>query len=161
MENTTTTAVVTRTPAEKIIKNHVLVSMGFGALPIPFVDIAAITGTQISMISKLAKQHNVPFSKKAASSSLMALVGGLSSQTLATGTLGSSIKAIPFVGAIVGAVTYPAIAGATTYAVGQLFERHFAEGGNLFDFKPTAKKQEMAEELKKGEEEVAAIQKNK
>ncbi len=145
--------------ADKIIKNHLLLSMGFGAIPIPFVDIAAITGTQISMISKLAGIHDVQFSNELGKSVLGSLLGAVGSNTLATGTLGSIVKFIPGVGSIIGAVTYPVIAGATTYAVGKVFQRHFETGGTLLDFKASDMKHFFHEELEKGKHVVATVKK--
>src|SRR5688572_29246781 len=78
-----------------IIKRHVLIAMGVGAVPIPLVDVAAVTGVQLSMISKLAKLHGVQFSDDLGKSLLAALVGGVGSKALVTSFLGSAIKAIP------------------------------------------------------------------
>lgn len=140
-----------------IIKRHVLISMGVGAVPIPLVDVAAVTGVQLSMISKLAKLHGVQFSDDLGKSLLAALVGGVGSKALVTGFLGSAIKAIPVVGSAIGAVTFPAIAGATTYAVGKVFDKHFAEGGTMLDFRPADVKDYFSEELDKGKEVVGNI----
>lgn len=142
---------------ESIIKNHVLIAMGFGAVPIPLVDMAGITATQISMISKLAAEYKVQFSNELGRSVLVSLLGGVGAQSLATGTLGSFVKAIPVVGSIVGAVTYSAIGGSTTYAVGKVFARHFEMGGNLLNFKASDAKSYFKEELDKGKDVVKKV----
>ena len=144
---------------ERIIKNHMYVSMGFGAIPLPMVDMAGITGTQLSMISKLAAHYDVPFSNDLGKSVLTSLLGAVGSQSLATGTLGSAIKLIPGVGSILGAITYPAIAGATTYAVGNVFARHFSDGGTLADFKANDMKTYFKDELEKGKSVVKTVKK--
>lgn len=140
-----------------VIKKHVLISMGVGAVPIPIVDVAAVTGVQLSMISKLAKVHGVQFAEDLGKSLLASLVGGLGSKALVTSFLGSAIKAIPVVGSAIGAVTFPAFAGATTYAVGKVFDKHFAQGGTMLDFKPADVKEYFSEELDKGKEVVNNI----
>jgi uncharacterized protein (DUF697 family) len=140
-----------------VIKKHVLISMGVGAVPIPFVDVAAVTGVQLSMISKLAKVHGVQFAEDLGKSLLAALVGGLGSKALVTSFLGSAIKAIPVVGSAIGAVTFPAFAGATTYAVGKVFDKHFEQGGTMLDFKPADVKDYFSEELDKGKKVVSNI----
>jgi uncharacterized protein (DUF697 family) len=140
-----------------VIKRHVLISMGVGAVPIPLVDVAAVTGVQLSMISKLAKVHGVQFAEDLGKSLLASLVGGLGSKALVTGFIGSAIKAIPVIGSAVGAITYPAFAGATTYAVGKVFDKHFAQGGTMLDFKPGDVKEYFSEELDKGKEVVSNI----
>lgn len=140
-----------------VIKKHVLIAMGVGAVPIPLVDVAAVTGVQLSMISKLAKLHGVQFSDDLGKSLLAALVGGVGSKALVTSFLGSAIKAIPVIGSAIGVVTFPAFAGATTYAVGKVFDRHFAEGGTMLDFRPADVKDYFSEELDKGKEVVGSI----
>lgn len=148
---------VETTAPERVIKKHVLVAMGIGAIPIPLVDIAAVTGTQISMISKLASHYEVTFSNDLGKSVLTSLLAAVGGQSMATGTLGSAIKAIPLVGSVLGAVTYPAIAGATTYAVGNVFAKHFAEGGTLLDFRPSRMKEYFSEEFAKGKDVVKNV----
>lgn len=150
-------ATTEKADARAIIKKHVLISMGVGAVPIPMVDVAAVTGVQLSMISKLAKVHGVQFAEDLGKSLLASLVGGVGSKALVTGFIGSAIKAIPVVGSAIGAVTFPAFAGATTYAVGKVFDRHFAEGGTMLDFKPAAVKDYFSDELDKGKEVVTNI----
>jgi uncharacterized protein (DUF697 family) len=145
--------------AKEIIKKHVLISMGIGAVPIPLVDIAALTATQLSMISKLAAHYNVQFSDDLGKSLLAALVGGVGSKALVMGSIGSMIKFIPVVGSVIGAVTFPAFAGATTYAVGQVFDKHFSEGGTMLDFKPANVKNYFSEELDKGKEFAGKVKK--
>jgi len=158
-QSVTTTEVGLSHKADKIIKNHVLIAMGFGAVPIPLVDIAGITATQVSMISKLSGLYDVQFSNELGKSLVGSLIGSVGGQTLATGTFGSLIKAIPGIGSIIGAVTYPAIAGTTTYAVGKVFERHFETGGTLLDFKVSDAKHFFHEELEKGKHVVDSIKK--
>lgn len=160
MENQNTTAETGLSKPERIIKNHVIISMGIGAIPIPLVDMAAITGTQLSMISKLANYYEVKFSTELGKSVLTSLLAAVGSQTLATGTLGSAVKAIPVVGPVLGAVTYPAIAGATTYAVGNVFAKHFSEGGTLLDFKPAHMRDYFKEEFDKGKDTVNDIKRS-
>ncbi|OMP79236.1 YcjF family protein [[Flexibacter] sp. ATCC 35208] len=151
--------VITGKTAKEIIKKHVLISMGVGAVPIPFVDVAAITATQLSMISKLAAHHNVQFSNDLGKSIIVSLVGGAGSKALVMASIGSFIKFIPVVGTAVGAVTFPAIAGATTYAIGQVFDKHFAGGGTMLDLKASDMKTYFAEELDKGKEFAGKVKK--
>lgn len=43
--------------ANDIVKDYALWSAGFGLVPLPLVDIAAITATQVRMVSKLNKHY--------------------------------------------------------------------------------------------------------
>ncbi|MCB0572184.1 MAG: DUF697 domain-containing protein, partial [Phaeodactylibacter sp.] len=43
--------------AQEIVKNHVLISMGAGLVPIPILDIAAVTAVQLDMVKNLAQLY--------------------------------------------------------------------------------------------------------
>jgi len=117
-----------------IIKSHMLWAMGAGLVPVPWVDMAAILGVQVSMLSALSKNYKMAFSDSQAKNIIGSLVSGVLPGQLASGFLGGVVKMIP----IVGIVTVPAFAGATTYALGKVFEQHYASGGTFLDFDPEA-----------------------
>ncbi len=104
-----------------------------GLIPLPGVDPAAISGVQLKMVHSLSKLYGLPFSRDAAKSVIGALVGGGGAVVLSA-PMGSMIKAVPVVGQIAGTLTQPALAAATTYALGKVFIQHFETGGNLLDF---------------------------
>lgn len=51
------------------------------------------------------------------------------------------IRFVPFAGQIFGLAIMPAVAAATTSALGHVFLRHFESGGQLFDLDLAAAKQ--------------------
>jgi uncharacterized protein (DUF697 family) len=102
-------------------------------IPLPGADLAAISGVQLKMVHSLSKLYGLPFSRDAAKSVIGALVGGGGAVVLSA-PMGSMIKAVPVVGQIAGALTQPALAAATTYALGKVFIQHFETGGNLLNF---------------------------
>ena len=53
----------------------------------------------------------------------------------------------------------PAAAGASTYAVGQVFIQHFESGGTFLDFDPDKVKAYFAEQVEKGKLVVADLRK--
>lgn len=116
-----------------IIKVYTGWSAGAALLPVPLVDLAAVTTVQIKMVADLAKIYDVPFSRNAVKTIIVSLLGSVLPATLARG-LSSFIKAIPGVGSVLGAITGPAFTTASTYAVGKVFVKHFEMGGNLLDF---------------------------
>jgi len=120
--------------ANDIINSHMLWAMGAGLVPVPWVDMAAILGVQVSMLSALSKKYGMAFSDSQAKNIIGTLVGGVLPGQLASGFLGGVVKMIP----IVGIVTVPAFAGASTYALGKVFEQHYASGGTFLDFDPEA-----------------------
>ena len=142
--------------ANETIKKHVLWSMGAGLVPLPLIDVAAVTAVQIDMIRDLCKLYEVEFSESVTKSILASLAGS----TLAK--IGASmLKAIPGVGTILGGVSMSVMSGATTYAVGQVFTSHLETSGDLAKFDINTAKQAFEREFEKGKEFVANMQKKK
>ncbi len=133
----------------KVIRNHILASMGVGLVPIPMLDLVGITGVQLNMLRKLSKIYEVPFSEHKVKNILASLIGGGGSIPIA-GALASLVKLVPLVGHTIGALSLPISAGAVTYAVGKVFLQHFASGGTFLTFDPDKVRDYYAEMLKKG-----------
>ncbi|MCI5123350.1 MAG: DUF697 domain-containing protein [Candidatus Electrothrix sp. AR5] len=119
--------------SDSIIKKHIIFSMGVGVIPVPLLDMVAITGVQLNMLRKLAEIYEVPFNDHKVKSTLSSLVGGGVTVPVAR-TLLSLTKMIPVAGQVIGFVTMPITAGATTFAVGKVFNQHFASGGTFLTF---------------------------
>ncbi len=149
--------VQTENPNSQIVRNHVLMSMGVGAIPIPILDIAGITAINLGMIKKISKNHEDQFNKQIATNVISSLLAGMGAKSAATGAFGSLIKFIPVVGTLAGTVTYPAIAGATTYALGQVFIRHYEAGGTLLTLNTDSVKGFFNEQYEKGKTRVKDI----
>jgi len=135
-----------------IIRRYVMWSMAAGLVPVPLADVAAVTGTQLKMIAELAKHHNKPFDAERGKSVIGALLGTLGGMSIARGLLGSLIKSVPVVGTVGGIAIVPAMSGAVTYALGKVFDAHFASGGTLLSFDVAVMKEEFARQIKAGEE---------
>jgi len=119
-----------------IVKKYMAWSAGAGAIPMPVIDLAAITGVQLKMLKKLSNHYGVAFHAHLGKSALAALVGGYGAGTLAFGTAGTMLKSIPGIGSLLGIAALPGFASATTYAVGRVFIQHFASGGTFLSFDP-------------------------
>lgn len=126
-----------RHEASSIIKTYMGWSAGAAFLPLPYVDLAAVTAIQVKMVADLAAIYEVPFSRNAVKSIVAGLIGSTLPSALARGA-SSLIKAIPGVGTFLGAVTAPAFSTASTYAIGRVFVQHFEAGGNILNFDPEA-----------------------
>jgi uncharacterized protein (DUF697 family) len=110
---------------DRIIRGHVLWSMGAGFIPIPLFDIAAVTAIQMDALKKLADEEGVDYSTDGGKQFVTALTGGTFAR------LGASLlKGIPGVGSVVGGLSMSAMSAASTYAVCQVAISHFrSEGG--------------------------------
>jgi uncharacterized protein (DUF697 family) len=142
--------------SDRIVRNHMIASMGVGLVPVPMLDLVGITGVQLNMLRKLASVYEVPFLDHKVKNILASLIGGGSTLPIAA-TLFSLVKAIPIVGTSIGAVSMPVTAGATTYAVGKVFQQHFASGGTFLTFDPNKVKEYYARMFKKGKEVAGSV----
>ena len=132
---------------EKIIKNHMYGAIAVGLVPVPAVDLVALTGVQLNMLRKLSKYYDIPFSDEKGENMIAALAGS-SIPVVSVGPLMSFAKTIPVVGQTVGALSMSAVAGASTYAIGKVFVQHFASGGTFLNFDPEQVKEHYAKILR-------------
>ncbi|MBK9013065.1 MAG: DUF697 domain-containing protein [Saprospiraceae bacterium] len=132
--------------AETIVRNHVLFSMGAGAIPVPVADVLAVSASQLDMIRQLCKVYDMDFSETQGK----AIVSSLTASTLGRIGAASLAKLIPVVGTIVGSVANAIMAGASTYALGQVFKTHFDTGGTILDFDAARLKKLYKEQFEKG-----------
>lgn len=142
--------------AEKIIKEHVLWALGAGVVPIPLIDVAAVTLVQLDMLKQLCRLYGKNYSDSEGKVLLSALTGG----TLAR--LGASaLKALPGIGTLIGGVSMTIMSGASTYAVGRVAIMHFISGGALFDLDLNSAKKVYEEEFEKGKTYASNLEKEK
>ncbi len=140
--------------AQGIVKSHVIYSLGAGFVPIPLLDIAAVSVVQLDMLKQLAKLYGKSFQESSGKSWISAITGS----TLAR--MGASlVKTIPVVGSLLGGVTMSALSGASTYAIGQVFIWHFSTGGDFVDFNFDKAKEIYEQELEKGKAMARDIEK--
>ena len=136
----------------KLVKRYMLWTLGAGAIPIPFVDFAAVTGVQIKMLKDLSEHYDIPFNENAGKSITASLLGGISASTLKAGMLGSFLKAIPVAGSILGAASMSLFSAAACYAIGKVFIQHFEAGGTFLDMDPEKVKEYFKEQFAEGKE---------
>jgi uncharacterized protein (DUF697 family) len=120
--------------ADLIVKKYMNWSFVGGLIPIPLVDLAAVSGIQVKMLYDLAKLYDVQFKTQAAQSAVASLLGSVVPGVVTNTALGAGLKFIPIVGTTLGVITMPALSLASTYAIGRIFTTHFETGGTLLDF---------------------------
>ena len=147
--------------ADKLIRNHVYAAMAVGLIPLPFLDFAGVTGVQLNLMRKLAQIYNIPFSKDMVKNLIGALIGGAFPASAGVQVGGSIAKIIPGIGHIAGTASVVIVAGAATYAIGKVFNRHFSEGGTFLSFDPEEARAYYEEMFREGQEVAAEIKAGK
>jgi uncharacterized protein (DUF697 family) len=138
-----------RAQANAIVSKYAAWSSAFGVLPIPFVDIAGISGTQVSMVVALCKHYNVPVSEKWVRAILSAIAGGVAPWAVTSGVVSTFLKGVPGWGLGVGFVGMAGLSNLASWTIGKLFIEHFEAGGTLEDVDTAAMKASLSEEMKK------------
>ena len=116
-----------RSAAQRIIRNATLISLAAGLEPFPLVDIPILLGNQIRLVLRLAALYGEPVDSANTTRHLRELVavmaGGLGLRYLAE----QAAKAIPFGGDFISG----AIAGAGTWAMGQVILEYYESGKKI------------------------------
>lgn len=122
-------------------------SMGAGMIPVPIADLFAVSAIQLDMIRSLSKLYDINFKETEGKAIITALTGsGLA-------RLGASaIKFIPGIGSVLGGITRAVLSGASSYAIGEVFKKHFETGGTFLDFDPSRLGKYYDEMFEKGKE---------
>jgi uncharacterized protein (DUF697 family) len=132
--------------AEEAIKRHMVAGAVAGALPFPWVGLAALAGIQLNMLRHLAGIYGVDFSKEVGKSAIAALVGS----DLSLGVSLGLAKLVPGPTAAVGVVTGGLLGVASTFALGKVFVQHFESGNTFLTFDPEKVRAHYEELYKKG-----------
>lgn len=132
--------------ADTIVRNHVVWSMGAGMIPVLIADIFAVSAIQLDMVRQMSKLYDVEFNELQGK----AIVSSLTGATVARLAARSVVKLLPGVGSMIGGVAVSVFAGASTYALGEVFKKHFESGGTILDFDPDRVKQMYKEKFEKG-----------
>ncbi len=148
-----------RVRADEAIKRNMLWSAGAGVLPVPVLELVAVTTVELKLIKELADVYEADYRKDLAKAAVVSLIGSLGGVTLGKMLAMSSLKFVPFIGHVVSVASVPALAAAITYAIGRVFVSHFETGGTLLDFDAVKVRDyfrsEFANGMKKAAETVA------
>jgi uncharacterized protein (DUF697 family) len=132
------------------VKYYTWWSGGAGLVPVPIVDLAAVSGVQLKMLAEISKIYEVPFKESRGKAAIGALVGFVLPHAAAYGLLGSLIKAIPIIGSLAGAPAMGLFCGAYAWALGNVFIQHFESGGTFLDFNPEKVKEHFRAQFDEG-----------
>ncbi len=141
--------------ANSIIKNHMIWAMGAGFIPVPIADFFAVTAINLDMIRQLSKVYEINFKETEGKAVITALTG------TSLARLGArAVKFIPGIGSVLGGVTLAVLSGASTYALGEVFKKHFETGGTFLDFDPARLKKYYDEKFEKGKKMAREMEKD-
>jgi len=131
--------------ANKIVQNHIVWSMGAGLIPVSIADLFAVSAIQLDMVRQLSKLYDIDFKETEGKAYISALTGS------ALARLGASaIKILPGVGSVIGGLSMSVLSGASTFALGEVFKKHFETGGTFLDFDVDRLKKFYNEKFEKG-----------
>jgi len=128
-----------RDDARLIVRRYTTLSIAGGLIPIPYLDVIALTALQIRMLAKISEVYGVEFTnslgKLAVTSLMLAVPQGLSTGFF-SGLMAAmpATKFVPVAGTVIGEVAMASFGATITYALGEVFIEHFESGGTLLDF---------------------------
>ena len=143
---------------DAIIRKRVYGAIGIGFVPVPLVDFLGLTALQLELIHALSKAYGVEFKKERVKSIISSLCGGILT-TASVPLAASLLKSIPVIGFTAGAASISIMGGATTYALGWAFDRHFRKGGNLIDFSAEEAKTYFKDKVEEGKTFIGKLKK--
>ena len=133
--------------AASLIRQYAYGSVVVGFIPIPIIDLVALTGVQLKLIKRLSVLYGVRFSNDRGRNIIASLAGASVPLGLTRGVC-SMLKAIPMVGTTITGFSMAALCGASTYALGKVFVRHFESGGTFLNFDVSTNKAYYEEQVK-------------
>lgn len=144
----------TDSSAEQLVRKHMMAALAVGLVPLPLVDVAALTGIQLRMLSRLSAIYKVEFSEQLGKSVIGSLLGSSGSVLASTASTRFILQLIPLGGWVAGIVSTAVFAGASTFAVGKVFIEHFSSGGTMLTFDPEKIRKFYTQQLAQGAVEV-------
>ncbi len=123
-------------------------SAGASLVPIPGVDMLALTALELRMLAKLSEMYGVTFMENGVKNIVSSLIATVVSTNLGA-SLGSLMKLVPVVGSLASLAAMPGMYSAATYAIGRVFVTHFEAGGTFLDFDPKRNRAYFTSEFKK------------
>jgi len=133
-----------------ITNNYIIISMGAALIPVPLLDLIAISSIQLKMLHKISMLYQIKFSKNLTKPLIGALLGGLIPVSVST-RMASMAKGVFGLGTATGMISMSILSGATTYAISRVFIQHFESGGTFLDFEPEKVREYFMNEFKQGQ----------
>ena len=141
----------------ELVRHYMWWSLGAGLIPVPIIDMVALSGVQLKMIAEIAKVYGIEFRANRVRAIIGALLGSILPEVAAT-AVATFLKALPTVGGLAGG-TMVFTAGGATWALGKVFIQHFESGGTFLDLEPREVRAYFKAQFEEGKK-MAATQKH-
>lgn len=138
----------TEKDARMLVDRYTRYAVAVGLVPLPVIDMVAISCLHVAMLGALCAVYGVPFSKERGRVLVAALLGGVMPTLAGHQILTTIAKRVTMIGTLFGMVSVSGFAVAATFAVGRVFVAHFESGGTLLDVDLAAAKERVAAHLK-------------
>lgn len=119
-----------------IIRNHVLAGAATVVVPVFLLDSVALAGVQLNLVRELAKVYGQDFRADLVRPAIATLFATVAPKAIAGSGLSALVANLPIVGTAYRWVALPGFNAAFTYAIGKVFQQHFASGGTFLTFDP-------------------------
>ena len=136
--------------ALQTVKRYMWLSGAAGLVPVPVLDLVAVSGVQLKMLAEISKIYNFPFHASRGKMVIGSLMGYVLPRALSFGLIGSLIKGLPLVGSLAGAPAMALFSAASAWALGAVFIQHFESGGTFLNFEPEAVKEYYRAQFEEG-----------
>jgi len=143
--------------AIQTVKRYMWWSGAAGLVPIPVVDVIAVSGVQLKMLADMSKIYDLPFEASRGKMIIGSLMGYVLPSALSFGLIGSLIKGIPLVGTLAGEPAMALFSAAYAWALGTVFIQHFESGGTFLNFDPEAVKEHFRAQFEEGRKMAAPM----
>jgi uncharacterized protein (DUF697 family) len=125
-----------RAGARRIVHRYVGVSAVAGLITVPALDVVALGGVHVALIKELTDYYGAEFSEHTARNILIAITAGLVPGAIGSSVGRKALSVLPFVTHGAGLLVMSAFSAGVSYALGNVFIRHFEAGGTLDSFNP-------------------------
>ena len=137
--------------ADAIVEKYVWRAAAVGLVPVPYLDMLAVSAVQLKMVKELSVNYSVEFSEERGKAIITSLLGGVVSGVVArSGLVKTALFAIPLIGPTAAILSMSIFASASTCAVGKVFTQHFASGGSFLNFEPEKVRKFFSDQYEKG-----------
>jgi uncharacterized protein (DUF697 family) len=114
--------------ADELIQGHVAGAVAAAAIPVPVVDLVAVTAVQLRMLRRLGRLYGASIGVGIQGALAVGLLGAVLPRVAA-----SALKLLPGIGTVGGAVAQAALSGAATWTLAQALREELGEEGVRLD----------------------------